>query len=72
MFFKLILSFISSNNLSNVISFKGTRIRVENLPISSSSYKKNTLKISHYNIIYFLRHALVRYVKSLITDIQKQ
>ena len=29
-------------------------------------------KISHLNTFYFLRYALVRYVKSLFTNIQKQ
>ena len=31
-------------------------------PISSSSYEKNTLKISHQNTFYFLTYAKVRYV----------
>ena len=32
----------------------------------------NMPKISHYNIFYILRYALVRYVKCLFTNIQKQ
>ena len=46
--------------------------RFENLPISLSSFENNMLKILHYNTFYFLRHAYVRYVKSLFTNIQKQ
>ena len=41
-------------------------------PNTSSSYENNVLKISHENTFYFLRYALVRYVKCLFTNIQKQ
>ena len=40
--------------------------------MSSSSNEINMLKISHYNIFYFLRYPHVRYVKSLFTNIQKE
>ena len=45
--------------------------RFENLPIFSSSYENNTLKISYWNTFYFFRNAHVRYVKSLFTNVLK-
>ena len=33
------------------------KCKFENLPISSSSYENNMLKISHQNTFYFLRYA---------------
>ena len=46
--------------------------RFENLPVSSSLYENNILRISHENTFYFLRNVHGRYVKSLFTNIQKQ
>ena len=46
--------------------------RFENLPLSSSSYENDMLKILHENIFYSLRYAHLRYVKRLFTNIQIQ
>ena len=43
-----------------------------NLPIPSSSYENNMLKIWHQNTFYFLTYAHVEYVKVLSSKIHKQ
>ena len=54
------------------VFLKGVLMQIWNVPISSSLYENNMLKISHLKIFYFLSYAHVRYMKSLITNIQKQ
>ena len=54
------------------ISLKLHQCIFENLPISLRSHENNMLKISHENTFYFLTYTVVRYVKSLFKNIQKQ
>ena len=42
------------------------------LPICSSSYEHNMPNILHYDTLYFLRYTYMRYMKYLLTNIQKQ
>ena len=53
--------------------FEGTLMQIfENLPISSCSYKDNTLKISHFKSYEFSSYIHVNFAKCLFINIQKQ
>ena len=48
---------IASNNIRSIIlEIKGILMQIQKLTLSSSSYKNNVLKVSHYNTVYFLRY----------------